>query len=234
MATRARLLALGLVVAVALTGCQSSEGGGEGGGGESACPAAVEIDGVTYNGAGPTRRTPATTGDTLVAVLPGCDDSGGQDDAVEAEQIEVEVLTDVDPDLAVLWHESIYVRDGRALPASTRAWFTAPRCTTEGPFNLVADWLGVMGPKKPRFDGDLRLPYRLEVRVTEGPSRYVGATLTLRAGRATDPALSPADVKASLWEGGRVTASVTCRGGRFDVLGVTASGPTVTQQSPSR
>lgn len=228
MATRARLIALGLVVAVALTGCQSDEGGA--GGGESACPAAVEIDGATYGGAGPTRRTPDTTGDTLAAVLPGCDDSGGQGDAVEAEQIEVEVLTDVDPDLAVLWHESIYVRDGRSLPASTRSWFTSPHCSTEGRFALVADWLGVRGLREPRFDGDLRLPYRLEVRVTDGPTRYVGATLTLRAGRATDPAPSPEDVRASLWEGGQVTATVRCREERFDVIGVTASGPTITQQ----
>lgn len=225
MATRARLLAVGLAVAVAvpLTGCQPSERGA--GGGESACPATVQVDGVTYDGTGPTRRTPATTGDILPAVLPGCDDSGGKEDASPAEPIEVEVVRDIDPEVAVLWSGAIFVREGRTLPDSTRVWFTAPRCSTAGEFYLVADWLGVMGPRKPRFDGDVRLPYRLEVHVTDGPARYVGTRLTLHAGTSTDPALSPADVKASLWEGGQVTASVTCREGRFDVIGVTASGP---------
>jgi hypothetical protein len=87
-------------------------------------------------------------------------------------------------------------------------------------FEVTADWLGVTGGPEPRFDGDIRLPYRLEVRVTEGPERYVGTTVTLRATTATDPALTPDDVKQSLWEGGQLTATLRCVDGRFDVLGV--------------
>ena len=94
---------------------------------------------------------------------------------------------------------------------------------------MAADWLGVSGQEKPRFDGDLRPPYRLEVRVTEGPESYVGATLTLRATTTTEPALSSSDVKASLWEGGQVEATLTCHDGRFDVVGITATGPPVPQ-----
>lgn len=112
------------VLALALpAGCRSSEGGGDGG---SACPAALRLDGVTYDGAGPLRRDPATTGETLSAVLPGCDDSGGQDEASPSEQIEVEVLRTVPPEIAVLWNGGIFVREGETLPDPTRVWFTGP------------------------------------------------------------------------------------------------------------
>lgn len=36
--------------------------------------------------------------------------------------------------------------------------------------------LGVIGPKPPRFEGDLRSPYRLNVHVTSGPDAYTGTT----------------------------------------------------------
>jgi hypothetical protein len=85
---------------------------------------------------------------------------------------------------------------------------------------MTADWLGVTGSHKPRFEGDIRLPYRLEVHAVDGPGRYVGATLHVHADRATDPALGPRDVKTSLWHGGQVAARVDCVDGRFHVLSV--------------
>ena len=221
MSVRHCLAAAALVGSSVFSGCQASTGGG----GEASCAAAVELDGVTYWGTGELRRTPGTTGRTLSAVLPGCDDSGGQDDVVGDEAVEVEELTGLDPGVAVLFHDSIYVRDGEDLPPAARAWFRAPRCSTAEDFEVTADWLGVTGPEKPRSDGDLRPPYRLEVRVTEGPEQYVGTTITLRVTPATDPALSPADVEASLWEGGQVVATVRCLRGSYDVLGVTTTGP---------
>jgi hypothetical protein len=54
--------------------------------------------------------------------------------------------------------------------------------------------------------------------LTSGPTRYVGATIMMRATEATDPALTPADVKGSLLKGGQVSASVQCAGGHFDGL----------------
>ncbi len=92
------------------------------------------------------------------------------------------------------------------------------RCGTAGTFELTGDWLGVTGSKQARFDGDIRLPYRLEVQVRSGPARYVGTTLMVRATEATDPALTPADVKASLWQRGQVTASVQCTDRHFEAL----------------
>ncbi|GAA4715444.1 hypothetical protein GCM10023349_38690 [Nocardioides conyzicola] len=183
----------------------------------------IEYDGATYYGAGPLRQAPETTGRTMPAVRPSCDDSGGQDDQdVRDEPVQVQELAAVDADVAVIAHDGIYVRDGEDLPDVVRSWFHAPRCTTPGAFEVTADWLGVTGPHQAERDGDIELPYRLEVRVTDGPERYVGATVTLRAGTGTDPALSSEDVKQSLWEGGQVTATVRCVEGRYDVVGVRA------------
>ena len=122
------------------------------------------------------------------------------------------------PGTAVYFQGAIYVRDGRHLPKRTQRWFRASRCDMPGRFEVTGDWLGVRGPKKPRFDGDIRVPYRVEMHVTSGPARYVGATITVRATESTDPTLTPADVKASLWRGGRVTASVRCADRKFTAL----------------
>ena len=126
------------------------------------------------------------------------------------------------PGTAVLFDGSVYVRDGRDLPEATRGWFRAPRCGGAGTFEVTGDWLGVTGPRRPRFDGDLRPPYRLEVHVTSGPTRYVGATIMLRATRSTVPALTPSDVRTSLWRGGQVTASVRCTDRGFEALALDA------------
>ena len=157
-------------------------------------------------------------GSMLLAGLSGCDDSGGQSEAEMDVSVRVNELADVASSTAVLFHGSIFIRDGRDLPKETQRWFRAPRCGTAGTFEVTGDWLGVTGPRKPRFDGDIRPPYRLEVHMTSGPTRYVGATITVRATEATDPALTPADVKASQWKGGQVSASVQCAGRHFEAI----------------
>ena len=200
----------------ALVGCAS--GGTGGGTGSAQCAAVLEYDGHTYWGVGGVKRDPATTGRRVEAVMPGCDDSGGQEPAEPDERVEVGELADVPLGTAVLWNGSVYVRDGRELPNAARVWFRAPLCTSDGRFDLTGDWLGVTGPNKPRFDGDLRPPYRLEVHVTAGPDEYVGATVQLHADAATDPGLGPRDVKSSLWKGGQVVARIGCDDGRFHAV----------------
>ncbi|WP_155992885.1 DUF6281 family protein [Nocardioides sp. URHA0020] len=223
MIARTRILiAVGLVAGSgALVGCGSST---EGGGGASAsCAAIVEYDGARYLGTGEVHRTPVTTGRVMPAVAPGCDDTGGQDDqTVQDTKVQVEELAAVDPRVAVLLNGGIYVREGASVPAVVRSWLRAPRCSTPGVFEITADWLGLTGPHEPRTDGDVRLPYQLEVRVTDGPERYVGGTITLDATTATDPELSSDDVEQSLWEGGQLTARVRCLHHGFDVVGVRA------------
>ncbi len=105
---------------------------------------------------------------------------------------------------------------GTASLPRRRSGSARPRCTSDGEFELTADWLGVTGPKKVRFDGDLRPPYRLRVHVTEGPAevrRHHDPGARRRRDRAR--ALGPRDVKESLWQGGQVAARVQCVHGRF-------------------
>ena len=214
---------LRIALAVALTGaallsCSSEEGGT----GSASCAAIIENGGHAYFGGGDLKRDPTTTGRLVDGVLPVCDDAGGQDPPVgPAETVHVSELEGVPLDTAFLWMGDVYLRRGHRLPETTKIWFRAPRCTTDGQFDLTGDWLGVTGPHKPQFDGDLRPPYRLRVHVTEGPRDYVGTTIQVRADSATEPALGPSDVKDSLWEGGQVVARVQCVGGRFRAVSLT-------------
>ena len=209
-----RVMISGALACAGLTSCSTGGGTGEG----AQCAAAVVYRGHTYWGTGELKRDPATSGRLVEGVIPACDDSGGQEPETPDERIQVAELVDVPLETAFRWNDGIYVREGQQLPAATRVWFRAPRCTSSGEFKLTADWLGVTGPNKPRFDGDLRPPYRLEVHVLNGPAEYVGTTVLVHADAATDPGLGPHDVKTSLWTGGQVTARVNCVAGRFRAI----------------
>ena len=202
----------GSMLLAGLSGCSGGDAG------SASCAAAINHDGHTYWGTASVMRYPEVTGRSMPAVLPGCDDSGGQSEAEKDVSVRVNELADVASSTAVLFHGSIFIRDGRDLRQETQRWFRAPRCGTAGTFEVTGDWLGVTGPRKPRFDGDIRPPYRLEVHVTSGPTRYVGTTIMVRATEATDPALTQADVKASLWQGGQVSASIQCAGRHFEAI----------------
>lgn len=210
------LLRLPLTVAltcVALVSCTT--GGGGAGTGSAACPAAVVYQKHTYLGHGEVKREPATSGRLIEGMLPSCDDSGGQDPVEPDRPVQVAELADVPLETAFLWNGSVYIRNGRELPAAAQIWFRAPRCISAGEFDLTADWLGVTGPNRPRFDGDLRPPYRVEVHVTKGPRKYIGTTIRVHADASTDPGLGTRDVKRSLWKGGEIVAHVSCARGRF-------------------
>jgi hypothetical protein len=202
----------GTMLFAGLSGCSGGDAG------SASCASVIVYDGHTYFGRGDIKRDPEVTGRSMPAVLPVCDDSGGQSETEADAHVRVEELADVAPGTAVFWDGSIFIRDGRVLPKKTQRWFHAPRCGTAGTFAVTGDWLGGTSPHKARFDGDIRLPYRLEVHVTSGPTRYVGAKIMVRATKATDPALGPADVKGSLWQGGQVSASVRCEHRHFVAL----------------
>lgn len=200
----------------ALTAC------GDEAAGPADCAAVLLHDGHSYLGRGDLERGPSVTGRSLPAVLPGCDDTREGPVAEKQQRVRVEELVDVAAETAVLFDGVLYVREGRALPGHTRRWFQVPRCSAAGTFELTGDWLGVTGPRPIRSDGDVRPPYRLEIRVRSGPARYVGTTVRVHVLPATDPALTPADVAGSLWRGGRVTASVRCSEGRFAAVSLRA------------
>ena len=211
-------LPLVVLTCVALASCASGDAGaGSSGTGSASCAAAVVYQGHTYLGHGGVKRDPATTGRLVEGVVPSCDDSGGQEPVEPDERVPVAELADVPLETAFLWNGGVYLRNGRRLPAATETWFREQRCTSAGEFDLTADWLGAAGPVKPRFDGDLRPPYRLEVHVTEGPQKYVGTTIRVHADAATDPALGTRDVRTSLWWADRsslASAASTAASGR--------------------
>ncbi|QZY27898.1 hypothetical protein K6T13_10325 [Nocardioides coralli] len=185
----------------------------------------IEYDGHTYWGQAQLMRRPEVSGRTVTVVRPGCEDSGGQGEVEQDTEVEARELADVGPETAVLVGDSLFVREGRDLPEQLDDWFRSPPCTSPGRFELTAQWLGITSPNEPRFDGDVQAPYRLEVRVTDGPTRYVDATITIRATTGTHPALQPGDVESSLWEGGFVIATVRCDGEDFVATGIVAHPP---------
>jgi hypothetical protein len=208
---------LALAAIVALAGCASEQSPG-GSAGAASCAAVLDHDGARYVGHGDLKRDPDTTGRMVDAVVPGCDDTGGLVDPEPAEQVRVAELADVPLGTAVLHNGTVYLREGAELPAEARPWFTAPDCARSGEFELTGDWIGVTSKHDPRFDGDLRPPYRLELQVEDGPEEYVGSTVMLRATVGTDPRPGVPEVKASLWDAEPLVATVRCDDGRLLAL----------------
>ena len=183
------------------------------------CAALLDFGGHRYTGHGELKRDPETTGRTATGTVPGCEDGNG---AAPTRQVKVVELADIGMRRAVLVDGTLYVRTDRPFPATARAWFVAPRCEDGGRFELAGEWLSAQGGLRPRYDGDLRPPYRIGVHVTRGPRRYVASTVQLHVTRHTRPALSSKDAKASLRRGGTVTAEVRCVDGRFVTTSVTS------------
>jgi hypothetical protein len=222
MSLRHHVLVLAVVgLPLGLTSCAGSGPDlGETTGASASCAAVLRVDGATYLGIGGLRRDPAVTGEEVEAVMPGCNDTGGE--APPDEFVSAQVLSEVDSDTAILFDGAVYVRDGSEAPEQLTYWRTAPTCDTDGTFELSGGWLGVQGPHKPEHDGDIQLPYRISMHVDEGPEEYRGAQITVRADTSTSPALGPEDVESSLWTGGTVTAQVQCDGAQFEAIALTA------------
>jgi hypothetical protein len=137
--------------------------------------------------------------------------------------VQVEELAALPMSRAVLVRGSLYVRSDRPFPEAARSWFRAPACASPGEVRLAGAWLAVDGGPEPRFDGDLRPPYRVQVRVAHGPEDYRGTTVWVRADEDTSPTLAPEDVRTSLWEGGGLVARVRCEGGAFRATSLTST-----------
>lgn len=191
------------------------------------CAARLVVDGQAYDGIGGLRRDPAVTGAEVEAVMPGCDDTGGEPPPEEA--VTAQVLAEVPPGTALLFDGAVYVREGQGqdpqLQERLRHWRTSPRCSTPGTFELTGPWLGVDGPHEPEVDGDIRPPYRLTIHVDAGPEAYTRAQVDVQVTASTSPALGQSDVSTALWAGGTVTAEVRCDGARFVALGVRSQAP---------
>ena len=218
-------LVVGGFVAFSLGGCGThtpSAGSGD----EASCALVVRYNGHTYLGLGvrvaPREGRPLGTG-----VLPGCDDGGGQepDDAIELAEIQ-----GVSPQIALAWRGdegTVFVLEGvDELPPELRRLMRAPKCDPrDEPIQLAGTWLGIVGADG-RTELDLAPPYDVElfVRETTAP-RYERAFLTVRVPEELGRPLTRDDVRSSLWEGGRIEATVGCNDGRYVAVRVAAYPP---------
>ena len=208
-------------LALSLTACgANSPNLGETTNASASCAAVLRVDGADYLGIGGLRRDPEVTGEEVEAVMPGCNDTGGE--TPPDETVSAQVLSDVDTDTALFYEGAVYVREGREAPEQLTQWRTAPACDTEGTFELSGTWLGVQGPHTPQYDGDIQLPYRITMHVDDGPAQYEKAEVVVHADTETSPALDADDVRSTLWTGGTVTATVRCDGDRFEASALTA------------
>ena len=206
-----------LLALLALAGCDAPTDDGRA---DRDCAAVVEYAGHRYQAHGELLRAPATTGRVESATEPSCDDGNGE---AGGGSVQVEELAAMPMSRAVLVRGSLYVRSDLPFPEAARGWFRAPACTSPGEVRLAGVWLAVGGAQEPRFDGDLRAPYRVQVRVAEGPEEYRGTAVWIRADERTSPTLEPEDVRTSLWEGGGLVARVRCEGGAFRATSLTST-----------
>ena len=233
LSLRSVLTALAGPLLVSACAVAGSPGGAGGSDAAASCAAVLEYDGRTYTGYGDLKYVPATSGVTGTGTMPRCDDQPESQDDVGAEKLTVAELRDIGPDRAVLTNGGVFLADGKAFPEQIRAWFSAPDCDLAGSFGVHGDWLTVDTHAEPRFDGDLRAPYRVTVAVLSTDpraERYAGWTIDVTVTGQTAPSLGPDDVTSSLWEGGTISVRVHCDDTRF-VAEQARSAPAAPQES---
>jgi hypothetical protein len=216
---RRTLPALIAVTALAAgTGCAASHTSVQVGGSAS-CADLVHFHGKTYMGTS-VRVSPVPGRRLGTAVMPPCDDTGGQLPAEGGGPIRVAELPGVSPEVAFVplgRNDVVYIRSGRKhLPPGVMRLTRAPACLAgEAPISLSGPWLGIMGPGG-RTEVDLVPPYTLSLLVLDSSSpRYLRAFLDVRVPASLGKQITRPELKASLLHGGTVSITATCRSGRY-------------------
>lgn len=183
------------------------------------CALEVRFNGEVYDGAprGNPERAPELTGRTATAHLPACNDTGETDES--PQRLTVEEIEGL-PMTTALWAQGdLLVRRGETLPAFTDAWYRKPSCTRSEPFHVVGQWVGVMTEKKVRFDGDLRPPLYVDLRVEPGhgsPRDLERYTFRIHDDGDASPGLDPHMAEEALWSSrAALDVTVACDGDRF-------------------
>lgn len=205
-----------LAVAV-LTGCGAAESSDT-----AVCAATLDFAGRSYTGYGEVTAIPPDSQPLGEGVFPPCDDGFG---GGSAETVQVRRLAGFDPkEAVVVGREEIFLADDlEPVPARIRVYFDAVRCSTDGPFTVAGQWIGVSAHAK----GNLEPPYDMTVLVRsgdDGGEQYRRSYIDIRVTRDTRPEPDRADVKIALWGPGTVTGRVNCEDGRFVADAVEASG----------
>ena len=188
------------LLAGALSGC----GGGDG---DASCIAVLEMDGASYYGRDRPKADIPTTGETVEAVIPGCNDTGEDE---PDEGVRVELIRDVPATTAVVFHDDLYVRGGVQLPASAGEWYPSVSCHDPGELTLRGRLAGVSEPYQPYVDRELEAPYEVGLLVDAGP--YADTVLSVQVTAGTESGLTADDRDRA-----RVALRVTvrCRDGEF-------------------
>jgi Family of unknown function (DUF6281) len=228
--TALALIAVGLLV---LAGCGDSgrsERRGDAPTEEAACILAVDYDGHRYVGtAAPV--TPVGGRKLGTATRPGCGDTMEGPEPDETE-VEVAAIQGVSPDVAILERgrtESVLIRDdvdSGQLPTELIRVLRAPDCSSgQEPVTVSGRWLGIIGADG-HTELDLDPPYDVRIKVDESSfPDYTRAALTVRVPARLGRPLSRKDIESSLWEGGTLTATVSCTESRFVASTIRASAP---------
>jgi hypothetical protein len=196
----------------------------------ASCALAVEYNGHRYIGNAAAVR-PVEGKPLGTATQPGCQDTP---DGPEAEGSDVEVveIEGVLPDVAIALTgrgESILIRedvDYERLPPELARLLSAPSCDSgDQSVELSGRWLGILGADG-QTELDLDPPYDVRILVAEASlADYARAELTVRVPATLGRPLTRKDVESSLWEGGTLTATVSCRDGDFVAAAIKAAPP---------
>lgn len=193
------ILALTLLVG-ALSSCAGSAS-------EASCIAVIELDGASYYGRPQPEAAIPTTGETVGAVIPGCNDAGREE---PDEEVRVELIRDVPAATGFVFQDELYVRGGVQLPASSGNWYPSVSCREPGEFPLRGSLMGVSEPYQPYADRELEAPYQISLLVAAGP--YADTVLTVQVTAETESGLTGADRDR---EQVALRATVRCRTGEF-------------------
>ena len=217
-----------LTALVAATGCAASHTSVQAGGSAS-CAYLVKFRGDTY--AGTIVKVSPVPGRMLgKAIMPPCDDTGGQLPAEGGGPIRVAELPGVPPSIAVVpvgHDDTVFVRADRTdLPPKLKRLMRAPTCAAgDAPISLAGPWLGILAPGG-RTEVDLVPPYTVSLLALHAsPDRYARAFLDVRVGASRGRPITRAELRASLLRGGTISVTATCRGGRYVATHVETAPP---------
>jgi hypothetical protein len=212
----------------AATGCAASHTGIQAGGSAS-CADIVHFHGKTYSGTA-VKVSPVPGRRLGTAVMPPCDDTGGQLPAAGGGPIRVAELPGVSPEIAFVpldRNDVVYIRSNRThLPPGVMRLTRAPVCVSgDAPISLAGPWLGILGPGG-QTEVDLVPPYTLSLFVLHSSSpRYLRAFLDVRVPASLGRPITRPKLRASLLHGGTISITATCRSGRYIATHVETAPP---------
>lgn len=221
-------LALAFPLIVTLSSCGDGDGVTTVGEGSASCALLVQFRGETY--VGHTLAILPVEGPPLgTATLPPCDDTPNDGQAGSAEEIDVAELPGVPPRVAVLWigGASVLVReDVDPLPAKVTKLLSPPTCLeADEPIEMSGRWNGILGADG-NTELDLLPPYDVDLLVTTASApRYERAFLNVRVPSSLGTPLSEDDLSVSLWQGGTIEITATCKEDGFVASQVAAFPP---------